>query len=123
MKLNVDNVKIDKIKSDALVVTTDFYSEDVGTLLITRPFNDLSFQVVNEFHGDKASGIYHLLTGGAELMQEHGHWFLLDECANAGVYCSVCKKKVYKEHYANVKEKSRFCPNCGAIMDGKFRVL
>lgn len=54
---------------------------------------------------------------------KHGHWFLLDECANAGVYCSVCTKKVYKEHYANQKLKSKFCPNCGAIMDGEFRVL
>jgi hypothetical protein len=51
---------------------------------------------------------------------EHGHWFLLDECANAGVYCSVCHKKVYKECYANVKPKSKFCPHCGAIMDGEF---
>lgn len=50
----------------------------------------------------------------------HGHWFLLDECSNAGVYCSVCHKKVYKEHYANVKPKSKFCPNCNAIMDGEF---
>lgn len=52
--------------------------------------------------------------------REHGHWFLLDECANAGVYCSVCHKKVYKEHYANVKPKSKFCPHCGAIMDDEF---
>ena len=48
---------------------------------------------------------------------KHGHWVLLDECANAGVYCSVCNKKVYKEYYANIKEKSRFCPNCGTMMD------
>lgn len=25
--------------------------------------------------------------------REHGHWFALDECANEGVYCSVCNKK------------------------------
>ena len=49
--------------------------------------------------------------------RKHGSWFLLDECANAGIYCSVCRKKVYKEHYANVKHKSKFCPNCGSIMD------
>ena len=48
----------------------------------------------------------------------HGYWYLLDECANAGVYCSVCHKKVYKKDYANVKLKSKFCPNCGAKMDG-----
>ena len=51
---------------------------------------------------------------------KHGHWFLLNECANSGVYCSVCAKKVYKEQYANVKLKSKFCPNCGSIMDGEF---
>ena len=52
--------------------------------------------------------------------QGHGYWYLLDECANAGVYCSVCHKKVYKEHYANVKPKSKFCPNCGSMMDREF---
>lgn len=45
-----------------------------------------------------------------------GHWNLLDECSNEGVYCSVCNKKVYKKYYANQKMKSRFCPNCGAMM-------
>ena len=52
--------------------------------------------------------------------QKHGNWFLLDECSNTGVYCSVRHKKVYKADYANQKVKSRFCPNCGAIMDGEF---
>ena len=52
-------------------------------------------------------------------VRKHGSWFLLDECANEGVYCSVCNKKVYKLNYANQKLKSKYCPNCGAIMDGK----
>ena len=43
---------------------------------------------------------------------KHGHWTLLSNCSNAGVYCSVCHKKVYKEYYANQKVKSKFCPNC-----------
>lgn len=47
----------------------------------------------------------------------HGKWFLLDECANEGVYCSVCHKKVYRKEYANQKLKSPYCPNCGAKMD------
>ena len=51
----------------------------------------------------------------------HGHWVSLTDCSNAGVYCSVCRKKVYKEDYAwaNRKNKlrSKFCPNCGALMD------
>ena len=51
--------------------------------------------------------------------RKHGYWFALDECANEGVYCSVCNKKVYKLNYANQKLKSKYCPNCGAIMDEK----
>lgn len=51
----------------------------------------------------------------------HGHWVSLTDCSNAGVYCSVCNKKVYKEDYApcNKKNKlrSNYCPNCGAKMD------
>jgi hypothetical protein len=47
-----------------------------------------------------------------------GEWFLLDDCANEGVYCSACHKKVYKTEYANQKLKSNYCPNCGAKMDG-----
>lgn len=50
--------------------------------------------------------------------QKHGHWLSLTDCSNAGVYCSVCQKKVWKEDYAwcNRKNKlrSNYCPNCGA---------
>lgn len=53
----------------------------------------------------------------------HGAWISLTDCANAGVYCSVCHKKVWKEDYAwcNRKNKlrSNYCPNCGARMDGE----
>ena len=53
----------------------------------------------------------------------HGRWISLTECSNAGVYCSVCHKKVYKEDYAicNRKNKLRsdYCPNCGAKMDSE----
>ena len=53
----------------------------------------------------------------------HGHWISLTECANEGVYCSICKKKVWKSDYAWCSKKSRnklrsnYCPNCGATMD------
>ena len=54
-------------------------------------------------------------------VQESGYWVSLTDCANAGVYCSVCHKKVYKEDYAwcNRKNKLRsdYCPNCGAKME------
>ena len=61
----------------------------------------------------------YLIKGGVTV-QECGHWISLTECANAGVYCSVCHKKVYKEDYAwcNRKNKLRsdYCPHCGAKM-------
>ena len=61
----------------------------------------------------------HLISNGVTV-QECGHWISLTECANAGVYCSVCHKKVYKEDYAwcNRKNKLRsdYCPHCGAKM-------
>ena len=50
---------------------------------------------------------------------EVGHWEVLEDCSNAGVYCSICHKKVYKEQYANVKALSPYCPNCGNKMEGK----
>ena len=53
-------------------------------------------------------------------VHEFGHWVSLTDCSNAGVYCSVCNKKVYMEDYAwcNRKNKlrSNYCPNCGAKM-------
>ena len=53
----------------------------------------------------------------------HGIWISLTDCSNAGVYCSVCHTKVYKEDYAicNRKNKLRsdYCPNCGAKMDSE----
>ena len=52
-----------------------------------------------------------------------GEWISLTHCSNAGVYCSVCRKKVYKEDYAwaNRKNKLRsdYCPNCGAELRGE----
>ena len=61
----------------------------------------------------------HLIANGVTV-QECGYWVSLTDCANAGVYCSVCHKKVYKEDYAwcNRKNKLRsdYCPNCGAKM-------
>ena len=61
----------------------------------------------------------HLISNDVTV-QECGYWVSLTDCANAGVYCSVCHKKVYKEDYAwcNRKNKLRsdYCPHCGAKM-------
>lgn len=61
----------------------------------------------------------YLIANGVTV-HERGYWVSLTDCSNAGVYCSVCHKKVYKEDYAwcNRKNKLRsdYCPHCGAKM-------
>lgn len=53
-------------------------------------------------------------------VQKHGYWVSLTDCANAGVYCSVCHKKIYKEDYARCNRKNKlrsdYCPHCGSKM-------
>ena len=77
---------------------------------------DIIIQPGQKTLGDIAD---HLIAHGVTV-QEHGYWVSLTDCANAGVYCSVCHKKVYKEDYAwcNRKNKLRsdYCPHCGAKM-------
>ena len=74
----------------------------------------------NHPHCAMVSGIVDALIENGVTVQEHGYWVSLTDCANAGVYCSVCHKKVYKEDYAwcNRKNKLRsdYCPHCGAKM-------
>ena len=78
---------------------------------------DIIIQPGQKTLGDIAD---HLISNGVTV-QECGYWVSLTDCANTGIYCSVCNKKVYKEDYAwcNRKNKLRsaYCPNCGAKMD------
>ena len=92
--------------------------KDVGEKLV---------ELLTEFYGcdpmyynvDALAIADHLVSNGVTV-QECGYWVSVTDCANAGVYCSVCHKKVYKEDYAwcNRKNKLRsdYCPNCGAKM-------
>ena len=61
----------------------------------------------------------YLIANGVTV-QERGYWESLTDCANAGVYCSVCHKKVYKEDYARCNRKNKlrsdYCPHCGSKM-------
>ena len=84
-------------------------------------------ELLTEFYGcdpmyynvDALAIADHLISNGVTV-QECGYWVSLTDCANAGVYCSLCHKKVYKEDYAwcNRKNKLRsdYCPHCGAKM-------
>ena len=84
-------------------------------------------ELLTEFYGcdpmyynvDALAIADHLVSNGVTV-QECGYWVSVTDCANAGVYCSVCHKKVYKEDYAwcsrKNKLRSNYCPHCGAKM-------
>lgn len=65
--------------------------------------------VVRRLHEVPAAGVAPVV---------HGEWYLLDDCANAGLYCSVCSRRVHREEFAYKKLRSKYCPHCGAKMDG-----
>lgn len=52
--------------------------------------------------------------------QKVGKWKILDECANEGVYCSECHKKIFKLEFSPTMKwrNFKYCPNCGADMRG-----
>lgn len=48
-----------------------------------------------------------------------GRWIKLANCSNGGYYCSECQKKVVKEGWSDTVKKIKYCPNCGAKMEGE----
>ena len=54
--------------------------------------------------------------GASKVQKKHGHWILLDECANSGYYCSECSKRVIREGWSKTVKSINYCPNCGADM-------
>lgn len=46
-----------------------------------------------------------------------GHWVVLKNLSNDGVYCSKCKTKIF-DYYQIKKNCSYFCPHCGTRMEG-----
>ena len=52
---------------------------------------------------------------------KHGYWQITDAYPH-NVYCSECHTKYAQTHWGVWEDGSlprRFCPNCGAIMDGE----
>ena len=51
----------------------------------------------------------------------HGEWLILGDCANEGVYCSKCHKKVFKYDFSNTMKWKNFkyCPNYGSDNRGE----
>ena len=93
----------------------------VEILSVNRcPEDGCDFCDYADFNDCRAHFLADYLVAHGVTVQECGYWVSLTDCANAGVYCSVCNKKVYKEDYAwcNRKNKLRsdYCPHCGAKM-------
>ena len=126
---------VKEAKESGMYIKGSISKDDIGHLLqgkhITLLFlNDdyeqearLDIGLTNEKTNFSVSNKLNDLIITEDKNVKHGHWKLLDECSNAGVYCSVCSKKVYKTDYANQKIKSKYCPNCGSIMDEEFEKL
>jgi ribosomal protein S27AE len=126
---------VKEAKEDGMYIKGSISKDDIGHLLqgkhITLLFlNDdyeqearLDIGLTNEKTNFSVSNKLNDLIITEDKSVKHGHWTLLDDCSNDGVYCSVCHKKVYKTDYANQKIKSKYCPNCGSIMDEEFEKL
>lgn len=63
MSFDIGNFKLDMVKKSVLVITADFCNDDIGTLLITKPIDDFSFEIVNELHGKEALEVYNKIIG------------------------------------------------------------
>ena len=91
---------------------------DVREKLVELLTNSPQLDVLDWTTGWEEAANY-LIAHGVTV-QERGYWASLTDCANAGVYCSVCNKKIYKDDYARCNRKNKlrsaYCPNCGAKM-------
>ena len=64
-------------------------------------------------------GMYHALSMGIEALKErkHGSWWKsYDELGEAWM-CSECMQEFFSED-SHFQENVKFCPECGARMDG-----
>ena len=48
--------------------------------------------------------------------RKHGHWIVLTNCSNEGVYCSECGTKLF-DKYPMKKKFSQYCGHCGSHND------
>ena len=96
------------ISREAAIEEIDKWLDTVGTALVGKGLSYYG-ELIGCIEDARAADV-------AEVV--HGQWYMLDDCANAGLYCSACGRRVHHEEFAYKKLKSKYCPHCGARMDG-----
>ena len=96
------------ISREAAIEEIDKWLDSVGTALVGKGLSYYG-ELIGCIEDARAANV-------AEVV--HGRWYMLDDCANAGLYCSACGRRVHREEFAYKKLRSKYCPHCGARMDG-----
>ena len=57
------------------------------------------------------------------ILKQHkeGHWTVLEDCSNSGIYCSECNCKIFDFTHKPMKKLSQYCPHCGSKNEQFFR--
>ena len=95
------------ISREAAIEEIDKWLDTVGTALVGKGLSYYG-ELIGCIEDARAADV-------AEVV--HGQWYMLEDCANAGLYCSACGRRVHHEEFAYKKLKSKYCPHCGARMD------
>lgn len=111
------------VGEDCLIATYDCYLNDATTLCVARKEGS-KVKVLKQIQGDEAFGIYHYLTGGADLKNTRDIPQIVirdgdDESDN--VYCPCCKEYIGSnenvwEDFCYRNWKPIHCRECGQSM-------
>ena len=96
------------ISREAAIEEIDKWLDTVGTALVGKGLSYYG-ELIGCIEDARAADV-------AEVV--HGQWYMLADCAHAGLYCSACGRRVHREEFAYKKLRSKYCPHCGARMDG-----
>lgn len=108
---------------DCLIIGYDSCPPDATTLCVMRKDGD-KIIVLNEIQGDAAFGIYHYLTGGAELVNQKDvpmKVISYSDDESDHVYCPRCHECigsndiVYEDFYCR-GFAPMYCQECGQAM-------
>lgn len=106
-------------EENSLIVTYDYCSPDAPTLCIARKEKD-KVRILNTIQGDAAFGMYHYLTGGAELKNVKEIAKKPIEIDKYRFGCPCCNEDLGLEKediYVYDMTPPKYCSNCGQKLD------